>query len=42
MKRTRDNLYKHTFIYLESYIFGINKVASWAHIVEFYSRDSKQ
>jgi len=36
MKRTRDNLYKHRIQ------FGINKVASWAHIVEFYNRDSKQ
>lgn len=36
MKRTRDNLYKHRIE------FGINKIASWAHIVEFYNRDSKQ
>lgn len=35
MKRTRDNLLKYNIQ------FG-NKVASWAHIVEFYNRDSKQ
>lgn len=35
MKRTRDNLLKYNIE------FG-NKVASWAHIVEFYNRDNKQ
>jgi len=36
MKRTHDNLDKYRIQ------FGINKVASWTHIVEFYNRDSKQ
>lgn len=36
MKSTRNNLYKHRIQ------FRMNKIASWAHIVEFYNRDSKQ
>ncbi|KYN12075.1 hypothetical protein ALC57_15766 [Trachymyrmex cornetzi] len=31
-----ESLYKHRVE------FGVNKVASWAHIVEFYNRDNKQ
>lgn len=36
MKRTRDNLFKYNIQ------FGNNKVVSWADIVEFYNKDSKQ
>lgn len=36
MKKIRDNLLKHRIQ------FGMNKVALWAHIIEFYNRDSKQ
>lgn len=35
MKATRNNLMKHNFKFN-------SKIASWAHIVEFYARDSKQ
>lgn len=36
IKRTCDNLFKYNIE------FGINKVTSWAHIVEFYNKDNKQ
>jgi len=36
MKRTRDNLLKYNIE------FGVNKVASWTHIIEFYTKNSQQ
>lgn len=34
-KKTHDNLFKYNIE------FGFNKVASWAHIVQFYNKDSR-
>jgi len=38
MKMTCDNLFKYNIEFENIY----NKIASWAHIVEFYNRDNKQ
>lgn len=35
LKATRNNLFKHNFQFN-------NKIASWAHIAQFYEKDSKQ